>query len=304
MDFHFSCNQAMIRPATRHDAKAVRMIIPELRETSVCFVAINDENHIIGAAGATRSCRTQPPIGPGVAIHVIEPCRRRGIGRRLLQCLEKGAAAGGAQALYGAARVVQDSEAMRAWQWLGFLACETVELQRLPLGEFVPRLAPLIERMKNQARIPSTARIIPLYESNLGAVLKLHLDNLGGNRGDLFQKLRGNGAGAFHPRYSRVLLVDDKVAGCILAHRKDKDTAIVDADTVDPSRRGGWANLWLKLEATQGALLLGIKNFEFTSFDHYTDTRSFTRKMGGVTIQTTLLMMKPLVDETQKQAEE
>lgn len=270
------------------------MLIPELREVSACFIATDDASRVIGAAGATRSCRPQPPIGPGIAIHVIEPCRRQGIGRGLLQCLERACAAGGAHALYGIRRVEQGSDAERAWQWLGFTACETVEMQRLPLEQFEPRLAPLIDRMQKQHWIPATAQIIPLYKSNLGAVLSLHLDNLGGDRAELYRKLQSRGPGAFHPRYSRVLLVDGKVAGCILAHRKDADTAIVDADVVTSSLRGGWANVWLKLEATRGALRLGIKNFEFTSFDHYTDTRSFTKKMGGVTVQTTLLMVKSL----------
>ena len=192
---------------------------------------------------------------------------------------------------------------MYGWQWLGFTPCETVETQRLPLDQFEPRLAPLVERMQNQNRIPTAARIIPLYESNKGAVLNLHLDNLGGDRADLYRKLCGRGSGAFHPRYSRVLLVDDRVVGCILAHRKDGNTAIVDADIVSSTLRGGWANVWLKLEATRGALRLGIKNFEFTSFDHYTDTRSFTQKMGGITMRTTLLMVKPLAVQTREQGE-
>jgi N-acetylglutamate synthase-like GNAT family acetyltransferase len=286
------------------DAKAVRMLIPELHEASVCFVATDDNNRVIGAAGATRTCRPQPPVGPGIALHVIEPCRRQGIGRRLLQCLERAAEGEGAHALYGASRVEQGSDAMRAWQWLGFTSCEKVESQQLPLDQFEPRLAPLVERMQNQNRIPAAARIIPLYESNKAAVLNLHLDNLGGDRADLYRKLCGRGPGAFHPRYSRVLLVDGKVVGCILAYRKDSDTAIVDADIVDSSLRGGWANVWLKLEATRGALRLGIKNFEFTSFDHYTDTRSFTKKMGGVTTRTTLLMVKPLAVQSREQGEQ
>jgi len=294
MDTQFSCSRTTVRPGISQDAKAVRMLIPELREASACFVAIDHENRIIGAAGVTRAYRPQPPIGPGIAIHVIEPCRRQGIGRRLLEFVEVAAERAGAQALYGASRVDQDSDKARSWSWLGFTPHETVELQRLPLDQFEPRLAPLVGRMQKQQRIPTSARIIPLYQSNPAAVLHLHLDNLGGDRAELYWKLRGSGPGAFHPRYSRVLLVGDKVVGCILAHRKDKDTAAVDADIVEPGLRGGWANVWLKLEATRGALRLGIKNFEFMSFDHYADTRSFTKKMGGVTVKTTVLVIKRL----------
>ena len=74
----------------------------------------------------------------------------------------------------------------------------------------------------------------------------------------------------------------------------DADTIAVDANIVDPSVRGTWANVWLKLEATRGAMRLGIKNFQFTTFDHYADTRSFTKKLGGTTIHSSLLMYRPL----------
>lgn len=283
----------LIRAARPTDAKALRMLLPDLGEGSTCFVAVDKSGErIVGAAGATLAFRREPPVGPGVMAHVIEPCRRQGIGRRLLEYIEAAAIENGAQAIYSANRVEQHSAAEQAWAWLAFSEHETVESQQLPLEQFEPRLAPLLERM--QVRIPAAAQIVPLYRSNLPAVLRLHLDHLGGDRGEIYRKLRGTGVSAFHPRYSRVLTLDGRVVGCILAHRKDEETAIVDADIVDPALRGGWANIWLKLEATRGALRLGIKNFEFTTFDRYADTRSFTKKMGGVTVQTKVLMMKPL----------
>jgi GNAT superfamily N-acetyltransferase len=286
-------SQLTVRPAAVADAKVIRMLLPEIREASACFVAVDeDHSRVIGAAEATRAVRAEPPEGPGVAVHVIPPHRRRGVGRKLLECLETVAVAGHARALYSASRVETGSEAEHVWSKLGFSRHDSVETQRLPLDDFEPRLAPLLERMRS--RIPASAEIIPLYRSNLPAVLQLHRDNLGGDRAEIYRKLRGHGVAAFHPRYSRVLLVDGRVAGCILAHRKDAETAVVDADIVDPALRGGWANVWLKLEATRGALRLGIKNFEYTTFDHYADTRSFTKKLGGVTIETKALMMKML----------
>jgi hypothetical protein len=68
----------------------------------------------------------------------------------------------------------------------------------------------------------------------------------------------------------------------------------VDANIVAPEIRGSWANVWLKLEATRGALKWGIRTFVFTTFDHYADTRSFTERMQGVTVKTTVLMYRPL----------
>jgi len=288
----------VVRPAETADAKAMRMLLPEMRDAAAAFVAVDGEHQlVIGAAAVTRSFRPQPLAGPGAAVFVIEPCRRQGIGGSLLQSLIAAMHVAGAKALYAAMRVEDGSKAMHGWERLGFTPCEKVVEHLLPLEQFEPRLAPLVDRMRQQGRIPQSAEIVPLYQSNLGAVLQLHLDHMGGDRGDIYRKLRSERAGAFHPRYSRVLTMDGHVKGCILAHRKNKDTAVVDANIVDPALRGGWANIWLKLEATRGALRLGITNFEFTTFDHYADTRSFTEKLGGSANRTTVLMYRPLVDQ-------
>jgi hypothetical protein len=271
------------------------MLLPGMESAAARFVAVDGRHKlVIGAAAATRTLRLTPLVGPGALVHVIEPCRRQGVGSLLISELAATARAAGSAALYGAQRVDLGGDAMRGWQALGFTACETVEQHLLPLSQFEPMLVPLVERLRERGRIPASAHIIPLYQAHLPGVLQLHLDNMGGDRGELYRKLRGQGAGAFHPRYSRVLMVDSQIRGCILAHRKDKETAVVDANIIDPSVRGTWANIWLKLEATRGALRLGIKDFEFTTFDHYTDTRSFTNKLGGVTTMTSVLMYRPL----------
>jgi hypothetical protein len=116
---------------------------------------------------------------------------------------------------------------------------------------------------------------------------------MGGDRDELLRKLRGQGPGAFLPRQSRVLLIEGQVRGFLLAHRSTKETIVVDANIVEPHLRGGWANAWLKLESLLGAPP-GVEEFRFTSFDHYTDTRSFTTKMGGRTLRTSVLMMRAL----------
>jgi hypothetical protein len=211
----------------------------------------------------------------------------------LLDHLARGAQDGGAKALYAAKRVELDGDEMRGWQWLGFAPIESVEEHVMPVDHVEARLGKLVERMRDQGKIPANARVVPLYQADLHAVLKLHLDQMGGDRDELFRKLRGQGQGAFLPRQSRVLLMDDRVVGCLLAHRASKETIVVDANIVEPGLRGGWANAWLKIEAFRGAPR-GTTEFRFTSFDHYTDTRSFNKKLGGTTTCTRVLMMRPL----------
>ena len=295
VDFDIPRSGYSIRSATPVDELALHMLLPDVSDIALSMVASEGRRGlVVGGAILTRQPRLRPLVGPGVAVHVIKPCRQAGIASALIDALAGLAQASGARALYATKRVELHSHEMEQWQWLGFSVCETVCEHVLPLAEFEPKLGPLLERMRGQGRIPSGSTIVPLYRADLDAVLNLHLSHMGGVRDDLSRKLRGEGPGAFHPRYSRVLLVDGVVRGCILAHRGDQDTAIVDANILDPSVRGGWANVWLKLESTRGALSLGIKNFQFTTFDQYTDTRRFTQRFGGRTVRTSVLMYRVL----------
>ena len=293
--FNLSESGFTVRPAEARESKALRMLLPELRNGGAYCVAVEGHSElVVGAAAMTASCRTEPVVGPGIAVEVIEPCRRHGIATAHLMNLERAAAQMfGAGALYAGKRVEQESMESQAWRWLGFAPVETVEEHDLSTEQIEAKLGPLVDRMRARGRIPSNAHISPLYEVNAASVLQLHLDQMGGERGELYRKIRGKGVGAFHPRYSCVLLVDGQVKGCILAHRIAADVAAVDANILDPSVRGGWANVWLKLEATRGAIRLGIKTFQFTTFDHYTDTRSFTEQLGGATTRITHLMYRP-----------
>lgn len=285
-----------IRAATSQDAKAVRMLLPGAADSlALCLVAeVANPLRIVAAAGITTALRAKPISGPGVVVHVVPPFRRQGVARRLLDSMAESVAKRGAGALYATQKVNLGSEQQLAWSALGFIPCEKVEYHELPLAEFEVQLAPLLERMQQRGKIPPTARIIPLYEANIEAVAQLHLDILGGDRMNLLQKLRGDVPDSYSARYSRILLLEDQIVGFILAHRAGQDVAHVDANVLAPEVRGGWANVWLKLEATRGAMQLGIKKFVFSTFDHYSDTRSFTERMHGVTVQTKVLMHRPL----------
>src|SRR4051812_41740031 len=167
------------------------MILPELRDGLQSFVAVDGEHRlVIGAAAMTRSCRKAPVVGPGVALEVIAPCRRHGIATTLLQHLERTAAqAFRAEALYATARVEAGSTESQAWRWLGFRTIDTVASHNLPTDRIEAKLGPLVDRMRSKGRIPANACIIPLYEANAAAVLQLHLDQMGGERRDLYRKI-------------------------------------------------------------------------------------------------------------------
>jgi GNAT superfamily N-acetyltransferase len=293
--FDISASGFVVRSARPMDSKACRMLLPSLASDAEVLVALEGaQGLVIGAAGMTRSQRPAPLVGPGVMIHVIEPCRSHGVGRALCNALVSTARAGGAQALYAARRVEFDSHEMRRWEQLGFSVCETVEEHQLPVAEIVSRLEPIVEGVRSRGWIPDQARIVPLYAADREKVLELHLDELGGDRAALSQRLRGQGPKAFHLRFSRVLLLGERVVGCILGHSLARGAAAVDAVIVKPELRDGWANAWLRLEAARGALTQDISHLRFTTFDHYADTRSFAKRLRGVVTTRWALMHRPL----------
>lgn len=272
------------------------MLLPELADVRQSSWVARDGKHglIVGAAAATEARRPKRPVGPGVALHVIPPCRRNGIGRSLVSALAAHAVERGDEALYAARRVDVDGEEFAAWCALGFGPLEIVEHHALDIGAIVPRLAPLIDWLRNHDRIPANARIVPLYAADRDQVLQLHLDHLGGDRENLLRRLAGVSPESFHPRYSRVLLLDDRAVGCVLAHRSGAREATVDAVVVIPELRNDWANAWLKFEACQGAMAIGVTHLNFASFDQYKDTRLFTAQAGGATIRKTALFALPI----------
>lgn len=287
-----------IRAADAADAKAVRMLLPSISEGCDCYVALDGEHKlVIGAAAVTRVPRLSPAVGPGVAIHVIPPCRRCGVGETLLEQLEQLARRRGAKALYAAQRVELDSPDMHGWQWLGFSVCETAKEHELPVANFNPVLGPLLERMQRQGRIPEGARMIPLHAADAAGVVRLHLDNLGGDAEDLLKRIRGQAPNSFHPDFSRAIVIDHRIVAAVLARRISQPAIQVDAIIVAPEARGGWANLWLKLEATRRVIPHGVTHLYFTTFDRYTDTRRLVEKLGGRTVRTTALMWR-LIDES------
>jgi len=293
--FDIAADGFSLRTVHASDAQACRMLLPAVNAEASYLIAVDGRHGlVVGAAAVTAACRQWPVPGPGAMLHVIPPCRRFGIGSALCSALLAAVRRQGMGAIYAARRSLDEGEETLGWRRLGFTPCETVQEHQLPLDKFVPRLAPVIESCRRLGRIPPEARIIPLYAADRAQVLQLHLDHLGGERDSLAQRISGRGHGAFHPRYSRVLYVGDQLVGCLLAHRESSTVASVDANIVIPEFRNGWANLWLKLEATQGALALGITHFHFTSFDHYEDTRSFTAKLGGVVTKTMVLMHRRL----------
>ena len=136
--------------------------------------------------------------------------------------------------LYASHKVDVESDEFQGWRRLKFEPVETVQHHELMIDALIPRLLAAVTSLKRSGQVPDGARIVPLYAADREAVLDLHTSHLGGDRDALRARLHGRTTDAFHPRYSRVLLVDDRICGCLLAHRTGRDVAAVDVDLDAP----------------------------------------------------------------------
>lgn len=252
------------------------------------FVATDDDEsrRIVGAVAAAPKMRLAPRRGPKVALHTIEPWRRRGVGRVLLNAVSELAAARGAEALYAWTPLSPNGQAAAAWRGLGFDQRIECPLNRIESARLVELLQPLYDRLQQRGLIPAEARMVGLREANLDEVVNLVTAYLGGASApeDLKNRLLGKHPKPLDPVLSRVLLLGDRIVGVMLGSPVDKHVAWVESNVVHPSVRGRWANVWLKLDSSGRARDLGFHTLLYETYEQHADTNKLTSRLEGTIV--------------------
>jgi len=265
------------------------MLLPEaIHHDCGCdaLVATDDEasRRVIGAVAVSPMMRRTPRPGPNVALHVIEPWRRRGVGGALLNAAANLAAARGAQALYAWKPLNPEGVETPSWRGLGFDQVINCPLNRIDATRTVELLQPLYDRLQRRGEIPEEARMVCLQEANPDEVVDLATTYLAasGARGKLKDRVLGRHPAPLDPILSRVLLHRERVVGVMLGRPVHAHTALVEVNVVHPAVRGRWANVWLKLDATSRARDLGLTTFIYETYQHHADTAKLTSRLDGV----------------------
>jgi GNAT superfamily N-acetyltransferase len=279
------------RADEHHDWRALRMLLPRaIHHGCGCdaLVATDDAagRRLVGAIAIDPLMRLQPYRGPRVALHVIPPWRRRGVGRALLHAAAQLSAARNAEALYAWEKVAPESDEAQAWQRLGFDHAIESALTRIYAARAIEVLEPLVQWLRDRGHIPDEASLVPLEHANPDEVVKLVTEFLAGAGAevDLKNRLTGNHPKPLDPRLSKVLAYKGRVAGAMLGSPVSADVGFVEVNVVDPMLRGGWANLWLKLEATRDARDEGYNAFLYETHEQHVDTAGLTRRLGGTVV--------------------
>jgi GNAT superfamily N-acetyltransferase len=283
--------EIVIRPPAPAEKRACRMLLPRATEAgqrSRVFVALSGQPpRVVGAAamGIDPQHAGQRWL---VDVHVIPPFRRRGIGRALLRRLIDEAQTLGIASLRAWDWVALDSEDARAWAGLGLLRCQRRLDYQIDMKQALAMLSPLLERVRT--RIPAGARVIPLAEADLKAVIRLHEQYLGGNARVLLPLLDGTASNAYDRRLSSVLLLDGAVVGIALGRTFGDGSCEVDSRALHPVVRRRWPNVWLLHEGLRRGIDAGLRTMRYFTLDEHEDTRQLSERFGGELIATSVRM--------------
>jgi GNAT superfamily N-acetyltransferase len=276
-------NQAdwIIRPAKECDYRAARLLLPHaVHFGSDChlLVAQSNEQQIIAAAALSPRLRAEPTPGMRMAVHVIPPWRRRGIARALIDQLASIAHSAGAKAIYAWNAIPPGGEIETCWRALGFIHANPVEVGIADLQRAEVYLRPIYQQVIEHGWIPPEAKLIRLRQADHVQVAKLHAMYLGGTAQQVLARL--SGPDPIDLDISPVLILNGMVKAFSLVRPRGK-TCHVEATVVDPSLRGGWANLLLKYEGLHWALAAGATHIIFETYGRHSDTRKLFRQVGG-----------------------
>ena len=287
-----------VRPPTAVEVRACRMLLPgatgAAQRSRLLVAVVGHPQRVVGAAAVGLDRRLETAGAWQVDLRVIAPYRRRGIGSMLLERVVDNARAHGVGALHAWEWVEPESDVARAWVALGFSPAKRKLEYEADIAAASSTLLHLYEQVRAEKWIPETARIIPLAEADHDAVAALHVQYLGGSRRLLMPLLRGTAPDRYHPKYSRVMLLDGRVVGFSLGRVGADGVCDVDAHVLHPSVRMGWANLWLKMEAAERLLEDGIRTMRYFSLEQHTDTRRISRQAGCRLVRTLVQMRREL----------
>jgi N-acetylglutamate synthase-like GNAT family acetyltransferase len=277
-----------IRPAQKRDWRPVRMLLPRSVHMGcgcAVLVATDRAGRIVGAAALSPRTRNDPAVGSLCDVHVVPPWRRKGIARALLDHVARLVRSRGGEALYAWEPVSPDSEQAAAWIALGFDHSSSFHRTHVDIGPALEQLEPYERRMRKRKWIPEGAAVAPLAEADLAKVAELNVNHLGGTTIDLLRNLTGETPEAYDPNLSVVVTLDGKMLGCAVLRVIEPGVARIEANTIDPSVRGRWANVLLRIQGARTALENGLKTVVFDTREVHADTRSVADKLGGKTVR-------------------
>lgn len=259
-----------IRPPRGIECRICRMLLPEMDDAPGPVwhrVAVDpSDGRVVGAIGVWEDLTMQPRWA--VNAHVIPPARRRGIARALVDAIADEAGQRGVGAIDSWLMPEEASPLGERIRQLGFRVEKRVFEYEVVADEIMRAAQNLYDRVRDQRKIPASARLVSLHDAEPRQVIEFHTRHLGGVPSGIMPWLNGREPGSLDPHLSLVLLVDDRVMGLALGHcRADPDIFEFDATVIHPALRGGWAAAWIRYEHARRVVARGCTKARYMTFD-------------------------------------
>ncbi len=267
------------------------MLLPEVDpgvQDLQLLVALDETGtKVIGAAAL--GCETRPPHHERwyTDLHVILPYRKKGVATALLDRIIALSDLHSIAAIDSWGWAEEGSTAEEAWLKFGFSIAQDKHEFFGKVQSVIDGTRQLHELSVKRGRIPPNARIIPLKDADKLAVARLHARHLGGTVERLLPMMDSSTSDAFDWDRSPILVLDDKVVGCVLVRiYPAEQLSSCDAVIVEQGIRGGWASVWLRYEAALWSHNADCVTVRFHAMAQHKDTQHVSKRLGSTRTKT------------------
>jgi GNAT superfamily N-acetyltransferase len=279
--------QAEIRPARDAEARACRMLLPEMftptQSPDLLVAMADDPAGVRRLAGAVALGTVHGPADPGFAVlvHVVPPWRRRGIGRALITAAVA-RCRGRSPVLRAARPVPEESQAAAFLAACGFDRYEWIRHFETDTAAFHADMLRLRQRLGQ--RVPAAARVVPLRAAPAAAIAQLVSREFPILPSQVLARLNPAAPDAYDLDKSVALLVGEVVGGALI-YNWNGGVPVIEVRVVDRALRGAWGNVLMLEQATRNGLEAGATRFRFFADDRLADTMKLARRANAEEIK-------------------
>ncbi len=282
--------QAVVRPPRGAELAACRALLPgpfEVGTPESLVAVVESPYRLLGAATRAEYAGPDGAIGWDVALRVVKPKRRRGVGTRLIEALAEAAAPRSVSALRVKAEPSEHPEAEPFLLAAGFARRERRVHFEAELSAAREVLAAYIGRMREEGWIPPEARVVRLCEAPLEGLARLVEDHFrrGNQAEDLLGRWRLRMARG-EIRNSPAILVGETPVAVMVGENSSGGCFRILAEVVAPAFRRSWAQALLLSAAVDTAFRLGGRIYRFDCTPDERDTIKNARRFGARTTRT------------------
>lgn len=272
-----------IRRASPDELTEVRRLLPQVftagSAPDIVLVAAGKASRpLLGAAAVSWQAWGKPPGFPFL-LHVIEPARRRGIGRALVAAVAR-ACRGETERLRGWRSVDEDSDAEAFLRAVGFSVTRRVLHFEGDAQAFYDEVGTILKRIAASGRMPREMTISPLAVIEAPPLARFVSETFGSAYETCLVNARGIGPNAWDRERSMVLRIGGQIKGALLGRWRD-GMPEVDVLLVAPELRGGWANVAMLGAAMDVGLTAGVSRFRLCCEDSQINTMKLARRVAA-----------------------